>query len=254
LRRSPQFTSLNSTHFFFTTNLQPCPYFNGKVERRLVTELIGEDSQVLHDQLTRNGFRRSHGAAYAQACPDCDRCTAIRVRAREFIYSRSQRRIAKRNEELSVRQVSAIANKEQFNLFKAYQSSRHSGGDMENMLFSDYKSLLEENTIDTALIEFRLSRRLVACMIVDKISDGFSAVYSFFDTEFDNRRSLGTFMILWLIKHVKVCGLDYVYLGFWINKCKKMSYKKNFKPFDYFWSGNWVSHEEIKDFKEFSDT
>ena len=246
MRHSPHFTSLKSTHFFFTTSPQPCPYFTDRVERRVVTELVGRDSQALHDQLTRNGFRRSHGSVYAQACPGCDRCIAIRIRAHEFSYSKSQRRISKRNKGLIVNEVPAIASEEQFNLFKAYQTSRHAGGDMENMVFSDYKSLLEENTIDTALIEFRHNGRLVSCIIVDKISDGFSAVYSFFDTEFDSRRSLGTLMVLWLIKHTKSIGLDYVYLGFWINKCQKMSYKKNFKPFDYFWSGSWVPYEKIE--------
>ena len=117
---------------------------------------------------------------------------------------------------------------------------------MESMEYSDYQSLVEENTIDTALIEFRYNHRLVACIIVDKTSDGFSAVYSFFDTEFESRRSLGTFMVLWLIGHTSALGLDYVYLGFWINNCRKMIYKKDFQPLDCFLSGSWVPHEDIK--------
>jgi arginine-tRNA-protein transferase len=246
LRHSPLFNPLNSTHFFFTTAPQPCPYFADRVERRVVTELLGHDSQALHDQLTRTGFRRSHGTAYAQACPDCKQCIAIRIRAREFSYSRSQRRIVKRNKKLIANEVLAIANEEQFILFESYQNTRHAGGDMEAMKFSDYKSLVEENSVDTALIEFRHNDRLIACIIVDKISDGFSAVYSFFDTGFESHRSLGTYMILWLIAHTKALELDYVYLGFWINKCKKMSYKKNFQPLDCFLSGSWVPHEDIK--------
>ena len=247
MRHSPLFNSLNSAHFFFTTAPQPCPYFTDRVERRVVTELVGYDSQALHDQLTRTGFRRSHGMSYAQACPDCNQCIAIRIRAREFSYSRSQRRIEKRNKELIANEVSAIANEEQFILFESYQNSRHAGGDMETMGFSDYKSLVEENSVDTALIEFRYKDRLIACIIVDKISDGFSAVYSFFDTEFESHRSLGTYMILWLIAHTKELELNYVYLGFWINKCRKMSYKQNFQPLDYFLSGSWVPHEDIEE-------
>jgi arginyl-tRNA--protein-N-Asp/Glu arginylyltransferase len=238
---------LNSTHYFFMTSPMPCPYFSDRVERRLITELVGPDSQALHDQLTRAGFRRSHGTAYAQACSRCNDCIAIRIKAREFSSSRSQRRIAKRNKELVANEVSAIANEEQFILFEAYQASRHAGGDMETMDYCDYQSLVEENTIDTAIIEFRLNDRLVACIIVDKISDGFSAVYSFFDTEFESRRSLGTFMILWLIEHTRALELDYVYLGFWINNCQKMSYKKNFIPLEYFLSGSWEPHEDTKE-------
>lgn len=251
MRHSHLFNPLNSAHFFFTTAPQPCPYFSDRVERRVVTELAGHDSQVLHDQLTRTGFRRSHGMAYAQACPACNQCIAIRIRAREFSYSRSQRRIEKRNRELIANEVSAIANEEQFILFESYQASRHAGGDMETMEFSDYKSLVEENTVETALIEFRDNDRLIACIIVDKISDGFSAVYSFFDTELESRRSLGTYMVLWLIEHTKELDLDYVYLGFLINECQKMSYKKKFQPLDCFLSGSWVPHEDIEENKKF---
>ena len=250
MRHDPPHPPLNSTHFFFTTAPLPCPYFSDRVERRVITELVGPDSQALHDQLTRAGFRRSHGTAYAQACSGCNDCIAIRIKAREFSSSRSQRRIAKRNNELVANEVSAIANEEQFILFEAYQTSRHAGGDMETMEYSDYQSLVEENTINTAIIEFRHNDRLVACIIVDKISDGFSAVYSFFDTEFESRRSLGTFMILWLIEHTRLLELDYVYLGFWINNCQKMSYKKNFQPLECFLSGSWELHEDTKKCKD----
>ena len=247
MRHLPLLASLSSVHFFDTTSPLPCPYFADRVERRVVTELVGQDSQPLHDQLTRAGFRRSHGTAYAQACPACNACIAIRIRAHEFKSSRRQRRITKRNKELVANEVSAIANEEQFILFKSYQASRHTGGDMETMDYSDYQSLIEENSIDTTLIEFRYNDRLVACIIVDKVSDGFSAVYSFFDTEFESRRSLGTFMILWLVEHAKALKLDYVYLGFWIKNCRKMSYKKDFQPLDCFLSGSWVPQEDIKE-------
>ena len=253
MRHVPLQARLNSAHFFFTTAPLPCPYFADRVERRVITELVGRDSQALHDQLTRAGFRRSHGEAYAQACPGCNECISIRIRAREFKPSRSQRRITKRNNDLVAIEIPAIANEEQFILFEAYQASRHAGGDMETMEYSDYQSLVEENTIDTVLIEFRHNDRLVACIIVDKLSDGFSAVYSFFNTESERRRSLGTFMVLWLIEHTRTLGFGHVYLGFWINNCRKMSYKTDFQPLDYFSSGSWEPYENMKDFVEVVD-
>ena len=236
---------LKSPHFFFTTPTLPCPYFSDRVERRVITELNGIDAQPLHDQLTRAGFRRSYGVAYAQACPNCNECIAIRVRASEFSCSRSQRRIMKKNADLIATEVPAVANEEQFILFESYQASRHSGGDMENMNYSDYQSLVQENMIDTAIIEFRQKDRLVSCIIIDKLTDGFSAVYSFFDVKNEQRRSLGSYMILWLIEYSKSLGLKYVYLGFWINNCRKMSYKTDFQPLDYFSSGVWKPYEKL---------
>lgn len=247
MRHSPLLAPLGGTHYFFTTAPLPCPYFADRVERRVITELVGKDSQSLHEALTRAGYRRSHGVAYAPACPGCSDCIAVRIQAGNFKPSRTQRRIKKRNADLVAAEVAPLANEEQFALFASYQSSRHSGGDMETMDFSDYRSLVEENSIDTALIEFRLEERLVAGIIIDKLSDGFSAVYSFFDTDMESRRSIGTYMILWLVQHAREMGLEHVYLGFWIDGCRKMSYKTDFQPLEYFSCGIWSPYEKKKE-------
>ncbi len=240
MRHSRLLSPMNGPHYFFTTAPLPCPYFADRVERRILTELAGKDAQSLHEALTQAGYRRSHGVAYAPACPDCDDCVSVRIPVRSFKPSRTQRRIGRRNEDLLVSEVAPLANEEQFALFASYQSARHAGGDMGTMEYSDYQSLLEENNIDTALIEFRHGERLVAGIIIDKLFDGFSAVYSFFDVDFDTRRSLGNHMILWLVHHAEELQLDYVYLGFWIQNCKKMAYKSDFQPLEKFSKSGWA--------------
>lgn len=134
----------------------------------------------------------------------------------------------------------AIATEEQYILFSAYQASRHAGGDMEKMSEDDYRALVEETNVDTKVIEFRDGDdTLLACCLIDLLSDGLSALYSFFDPEIDPRRSLGTFIILWLIDHAKEQDMDYVYLGFWIEGCGKMSYKASYKPLEGFTAEGW---------------
>jgi leucyl-tRNA---protein transferase len=70
------------------------------------------------------------------------------------------------------------------------------------------------------------------------MADGFSAVYSFFETSYE-RRSLGTFMILWLIERARSLGLPYVYLGFWVAECDKMAYKSRFRPLEAYTPDGW---------------
>jgi len=84
----------------------------------------------------------------------------------------------------------------------------------------------------TRLIEFRdASGVLVAAMLADRMSDSLSAVYSFFDPDCANR-SVGTYMILWLIDHARELGLPHVYLGYWIDNAPKMAYKERFRPLE----------------------
>jgi arginine-tRNA-protein transferase len=216
-------------HFYRTSSL-PCPYLAGRTERKLVTELVGRDAGPLYDELSRAGFRRSHQLAYRPACASCDACVPVRVDATAFVPSRSMRRVARRNADLSANGLAAGAAPEQYRLFMRYQRSRHTGGEMAEMSFGDYRSMIEDSPVDTRVVEFRDERRvLLAACLADRMDDGYSAVYSFFEPA-AAPRSLGSFMILWLIRQAVAEGLPYVYLGYWVASSEKMAYKARFRP------------------------
>lgn len=234
---------LPDTRFFFSTAPLPCPYIAGRTERRVVTELGGRDANALHDQLSMAGFRRSHGICYVPACPNCDACVAVRVVVDEFKPSKTQKRILKRNRDLSAEIVEPVATHEQYSLFYDYQRSRHNGGDMAKMDFLDYQALIEDTPVSTLVVEFRFaSGTLAGVCLVDRLGDGLSAVYSFFDNS-EADRSLGTYMILWMIDEAFGQGLPYMYLGFWIDGCSNMSYKSRFKPLERVTPDGWERME-----------
>lgn len=225
--------------FYYTTAALPCPYLPGQMERRLVTELAGDDDTATHDGLSQAGFRRSHSVAYAPACRECNACVAVRVKTLSFTPSRSQQRILARNRDLIATELPPQATAEQYGLFRQYQATRHRGGEMARMDYFDYQMLVEDTPVDTAMFEFRKpDGTLVAACLTDRMGDGFSAVYSFFDP-LDERRSLGTLMILWLIDTARERGLAHVYLGFWIADCRKMAYKVHFQPLEAFTGEGW---------------
>lgn len=235
--------ALPDTRFFFSTAPLPCPYIAGRIERRVVTELVGRDANALHDQLSMAGFRRSHGICYVPACPSCDACVAVRVVVDEYKPGKSFKRILKRNEDLMAEIVEPVATHEQYALFHDYQRSRHQGGDMSKMDFLDYQALIEDTPVNTFVVEFRKpSGTLAAACLVDRLGDGLSAVYSFFD-ETETDRSLGTYMILWLIEEAYGQELPYMYLGFWIDGCSNMSYKARFKPLERITPDGWERME-----------
>jgi len=220
------------THFFFATTGLPCPYIEGRLERRVVTELLGRDAVHLHDQLSMAGFRRSHGIVYAPACPGCQECIPVRIVVSDFVPSRSHRRIVNKNKDITADECAPFASTEQYQVFQDYQHMRHASGDMAKMDFYEYQALIEETPIDTFVTEFRNSdEHLVGAMLADRVDDGLSAVYSFFDAD-ESSRSLGTYMILWLVENARILGLGYVYLGFWVESSHKMAYKATFPPLE----------------------
>lgn len=224
---------------FLVTTDMPCPYLTGRMERKLVTRLAGPDASRNFHLLSRAGFRRSHSIAYRPACIGCEACVPVRVVAGDFNPGRNLRRIEAHNADLAATILPPRGTVEQFQLFQRYLDGRHNDGEMAGMSLGDYRSMVEDTPIDSRLVEFRgPEQRLIACVLTDWSADGISAVYSFFDPV-QPSRSLGSFMIIWLIREAVRHALPYVYLGYWVGGSRKMAYKTRFRPIEGFGPGGW---------------
>lgn len=230
--------SLGLQHFF-RSGPMPCPYIAGKVERKLFTRLAGPNAAELNSLLSRAGFRRSHDIIYRPVCPNCRACIPVRIPVGLFRPNRAMRRTDAVNADLAVVERPAQATDEDYRLFLGYQRTRHGDSDMARMTETDFTTMIEEGSAATCLFEFRdRADRLVGVMLTDRLEDGFSAVYSYFDAE-QPRRSLGTFMILSLIRQARAEGLPFVYLGYWIRDSRKMAYKQRFRPLEVLTEAGW---------------
>src|SRR5579872_4493864 len=69
---------------FYRTAALPCPYVEGRTERKLITEISGRNLGAFYSELSRAGFRRSHHLAYRPACGGCDSCVPVRVGVMQF--------------------------------------------------------------------------------------------------------------------------------------------------------------------------
>ncbi len=223
---------------FYLTPPAPCPYLPDRTERKVFTKLSGPLSRQIHESLARVGFRRSQNIAYRPACDGCSACTSVRVVVDRFEPSRTFRKTMAANADLSVKAVDPLALEEHYYLLKAYLGARHAGGGMAGMGVLDFVAMVEDTTIDTQIVEYRLPPEpgesigtLAACALTDLMSDGLSMVYSFFDPALDNR-SLGTFMVLDHIARARKAGLPHVYLGYLVEDCRKMAYKGRFTPLE----------------------
>ncbi|MCO4849024.1 MAG: arginyltransferase [Yoonia sp.] len=226
---------------FYVTAPQPCPYLDGRMERKLFTALQGDTASKLNDSLSKQGFRRSQNVLYRPSCTDCAACMSARIKVADFTPSKSQKRVLKRNAHLSRRARSPWATEEQYNLFRDYLDSRHASGGMADMDMFEFAAMVEETPIRTRLIEYTsesAATELQAVGLTDVLDDGLSMVYSFFQPGLD-KDSLGTFIILDHIAIARDLGLPYVYLGYWVPGSPKMGYKANFAGVEVHLDGEW---------------
>jgi len=200
----------------------------------------------IYNQLIQHGFRRSGTYCYRPHCNHCQSCIACRIPVAEFTPSRSQKRCLKMNQDLKLTAVNADFSPEYFDLYHRYLNSRHTDGSMADPAEEDFKQFLYSKWSVTQFLEFRLDGRLVAVAVTDIVSNGVSAVYSFFDPEMI-KHSLGTYCVLKQIDHAKTLGLNYVYLGYWIEHHPKMHYKINFRPLQIYRDEQWqTQYSQIK--------
>lgn len=230
---------------FFVTAPSPCPYLAGKSERKVFTELRGDNADELNEALGRIGFRRSQTVAYRPSCLDCQACVSVRVVAGAFQPSGTQKRLLKRHGDLVATECRPWATAEQYELLQRYLSARHPGGGMTQMEEGDFADMVEHSPVSSYVIEYRepgvgsQPGRLVGACLTDFQGDGLSMIYSFYDPEAEARSGLGTYIILDHIRRSAERELPYVYLGYWVAGSDRMQYKVRFRPLERLTSAGW---------------
>jgi leucyl-tRNA---protein transferase len=230
---------------FYVTAPQPCPYLDGRSERKLFTALPGDNAVKLNDALSKQGFRRSQNVLYRPSCTECVACLSARIRVQEFKPSRSQKRTLRRNSYLQREATSPWATEDQYGLFRRYLDSRHSDGGMADMDIFEFAAMIEETPVKSRVVEYTSpanaqdpNKHLTAVCLTDVLDDGLSMVYSFYDPD-KVCDSLGTYIILDHIEIARAAGLPYVYLGYWVPGSRKMGYKANFAAVEIYKNGHW---------------
>ena len=216
----------------------PCPYLKGQTEQKVIT-VLDETTAPVSPFLTQRGFRRMQNMYYRQQCPACKACLASRLKLKEFMPNRSFRRILYKNANLTYSVVNPDATPEDYALFTRYLQERHSDGEMAKMSHADFLAMMEESPTETRFLICRDGERTVGIMLFDEMPDGTSAVYSFFDPA-EEKRSLGTWMILKLAEYTVGTDRPYLYLGFWVRNSPKMEYKARFQPLELFVDEQWI--------------
>ena len=228
---------LSQVQFYRTTDY-PCSYLAGK---RAISE-VAAPAHLINDDifsgLVRRGFRRSGLFTYRPDCPGCQACVPVRLPVAEHRPNRAQRRCLKAHGNLVARERPLMFFDEHFRLYRRYQAVRHAGGGMDQDNDEQYAHFLLQSSVDSRLIEFSDDGALRMVSIIDVLDDGLSSVYTFYDPDIEGA-GFGTYNILWQIRQCAANGLPYLYLGYWIGDCPKMSYKANFRPIEGLIDGHW---------------
>lgn len=227
----------------FLSMPHPCSYLPGKTAATLFIDPRFPVDRERYGTFTRLGFRRSGDLIYRPHCPGCSACVPVRIPTERFVPDRGQRRVWKKNRDVEVSARPAVFVREQFDIYLRYQTARHPGGGMDDPDPQKYLQFLAGPRVETVFYEMRANGRLLGVAVVDRLDDGLSAVYTFYEPS-EAERSLGTFAVLWELEHARSLGLPWLYLGYWIANSRKMAYKTNFRPIEAYRNGQWTELDD----------
>ena len=222
----------------FVTSPHECSYLPEESATTAFVDPAYPRGPRTYSLLSQHGFRRSGEHIYRPACSTCQACVPLRIPVQEFRPGRRHRRVGRMNRDLQIVECDDRFSEEHFDLYCRYLAQRHPGAGMDDPTPDQYLAFLTSSWSETTFCEFREQGRLVAVAVTDYLPDGLSAVYTFFD-DVDARRSLGSYSILWQIDNAGRNRLRWLYLGYWIRSCRKMSYKAQYLPQERFIDGTW---------------
>ena len=205
-----------------------------------------------HETALNQGYRRCGSIYYAVACRRCRACTPFRIPLATFNPSKSQRRVLKRNEDLTFVVDKPVYTRAKERLYLRYSRHQHPFDPIHNSELRTEAELLEtleiqmySNPESTREWTMHLGDALIGFGIFDVASETLSAVYNVYDPD-QARRSLGTFAILKTIEWASAQGFHYLNLGYFIADHPKMDYKRRFAPAEvYNWqTRQWLAYNE----------
>jgi len=216
---------------------QQCSYLTQQRERLMVLLDPSRLSPTGYEELLKAGFRRSGDDLYRPHCQACQACCSLRIPVEEFNPDRRQRRILRRNQDLSFT-LSHQDKPEYYDLFCRYISLRHRDGTMYPPSRKQYDGFLLCSWLSPLFMEFHSGHRLIAVAITDAMPNSLSAMYTLFEPE-EESRSLGTYAILSQIALARRMRKQWLYLGYQIEACRKMNYKTQYLPHEQLIEQEW---------------
>ena len=193
---------------------------------------ISAMSSAEYADLLARGYRRFGWQVFRPACRNCTKCLSMRIPVREFSPNASERRVMRKNAQIRAELHPLFVSREHIALYNDYHRfmHQHRGWPLQETSAAAYTQEFLSGASESGRQWLYFDQdRLVGVSVMDEVPGAISLTYFFYSPAW-REWSPGTFSIVNQLLYAKSSGLDYAYLGYWIDECPSMRYKGRFRP------------------------
>jgi leucyl-tRNA---protein transferase len=237
--RSPADEAVDPLELTVHDEISPCPYLPEMAARMPLRVPLRPLTQLEFDRRLASGHRRHGRLLYRTQCPECRACEPIRLVVGDFTPGRTQRRVLRRGERVFDVEIGPPATtREKVVLYNEHKHGRGLMRDDGPLGAAGYEAFLVDTCCETFEMRYRVQGRLIGVAVVDRGFESLSAVYSFYEPEYEPL-SPGVFSILKQIELCRAWELRYLYLGLYVEQCSHLAYKGHYLPHERLIDGRW---------------
>lgn len=209
-----------------------CSYLKDK-EQTAHYKILSECSQSYCTTLTQRGWRRFGKMFFRPICEGCCECQSIKIDVDNYNFSKSERRIIKKNNHLkTVLQHPTVTQKhiELFNKYHKYMHEKKGWDNNQTDAKNYYTSFVSGHDEFGYEVLYFDDDKLIGVDLIDVLDNGVSSIYFYYDPEY-RHLSIGKYSLYRQIAFAKMNGKKWIYLGYYVEECESLSYKSQFKPY-----------------------
>lgn len=217
----------------FVEEQRECSYFSDEVSDmryRYITRCNIDDYQ----NMLEHGWRRFGKMHFVPECKACNKCISMRIDVQKYKFSRSEKRVFKKNLDTKVYIQSPTLTIEHLKLYDKYHYNMNKKKNWNYFSIepAEYdRSYIQGKEAFAKEFLYVKDEKLIAVALVDILPNSISSIYCFYDHDYEDL-SPGKFSILAQIKIAKELKIPYIYLGYWIKDHFSMGYKEKYTPFE----------------------
>lgn len=220
-------------HIEFVENDKQCSYFDNERSDMRYKFMQHCDNEEYQNML-EHGWRRFGRMHFVPECNNCTKCISMRIDVKNYIFSKSEKRVLKKNANTEVYVQKPSLSLDHLALYDKYHKFMHGKKDwnyspIEPLEYE--RSYVQGKAPYAHEILYFVEGKLVAVALSDILEKSISSIYCFYDHDYAHL-SLGKYSILAQIKIAKDMNIPYIYLGYWIKEHYSMGYKKAYTPFE----------------------